>query len=305
MATFLVVPADTAEHKLQVVATIFPLYDFARTIAGDKADVSMLVPPGVEVHSFEPKPHDMSRINRADIFLFTGRMMEPWAADLLKGVTNNNLSVVDVGHGIHLIEESGNGEKNGQVGEAVPGTRFRTHQDGQDPHIWLDPVLAQKMIDTIASALASADSANRGYYVVNAENYKAKLRALDVSYTAGLSSCELRTIIYAGHFAFGYLAERYRLDHVSPYKGFSPDAEPSPREIAEVIRTVRRTGASVIYYEELLEPRLARIIAGETGAKLRMLNGAHNVSRDEMISSSYLSIMESNLAKLKEGLRCK
>jgi zinc transport system substrate-binding protein len=120
---------------------------------------------------------------------------------------------------------------------------------------------------------------------------------------ATLEKCKSRTIIYGGHFAFGYFARRYGLEYLSPYAGFSPNAEPTPRKIAELIETLKKTGSSCIYYEELLEPRVARIIAENTGAKLLLLHGAHNISRDELDQGvTYLEIMQGNLERLKLGL---
>ncbi len=446
------VPSVSADQKLKVVATIFPLYDFAREVGGDKVDVSMLLPPGVEAHTFEPKPQDIVRLNKADLFIYTGEFMEPWAADVLKGVTNKGLVAVDTSTGITLMDEAehGHGHAHGEEGAAFewvgafeleageyvwsfskvggeyadpamkmvilpadeasahgieknegvaggyfsgevkevkdggeleplngayqlafdqskPVSAFRVkiaqkgsyvvftehmptefeagehflknargedveakaeepeaehhhgeghemaeghahghhhHHGGKDPHIWLDLVLAQTMVDTIAQAFSQKDPANSAFYQANAESYKAKLKDLNARYTTMLDTCQIRTIIYAGHFAFGYFAKRYDLDHVSPYKGFSPDAEPAPKSIKEIIDTIKSVGSNTIYYEELIDPKVARMIAGETGARLELLHGAHNVAKDEMVTLSYLKIMEANLPKLKEGLKC-
>ena len=160
------------------------------------------------------------------------------------------------------------------------------------------------MVDTIARSFVQKDPVNSAYYMANAENYKERLKDMDARYAATLSTCQIRTIIYAGHFAFGYFARRYSLQHVSPYKGFSPDAEPAPKSIKEIIDTIKAVGSSTIFYEELIDPKVARMIAGETGARLELLHGAHNVAKDKMTDLSYLKIMEDNLPKLKEGLRC-
>jgi zinc transport system substrate-binding protein len=300
-----VVPFTSADQKLKVVATIFPLYDFAREVGGDRIDASMLLPPGVEAHTFEPRPQDIVRLNKADVFLYTGQFMEPWAADLLKGVTNKGLVAVDTSTGISLMDEEEHGEAQGEEhGEEPPEGHAHHGHEGKDPHIWLDPVLAQTMVDTIAQAFSQKDPLNSAFYQANAESYKARLKDLDARFAATLSMCQIRTIIYAGHFAFGYFAKRYDLDHVSPYKGFSPDAEPAPKSIKEIIDTIKSVGSNTIYYEELIDPKVARMISGETGARLELLHGAHNVAKDKIASLSYLKIMEANLPKLKEGLEC-
>ncbi len=270
-----------ASRRPKVVATLFPLYDFAREIAGDKIDLEMLIPPGVEPHAFEPRPRDMMRLNQADVFLYIGSTMEPWAADLLQGIPNKSLGVLDLSQNILGDEMS------------------------DDPHFWLDLSLAQKMVLAIAEVFAIHDEVNRDYYMLRALSYNERLKALDQRYIKGLADCESRNIVYAGHFAFGYLAQRYHLTHISPYKGFSPDAEPSPRNIKDMILTIRKTGCKVVYFEELINPKTARMIAEETGARLELLHAAHNVAKEDLAGASYIKIMEENLHKLQEGLQCR
>lgn len=344
--------------KLKVTATIFPLYDFARQVGGDRALVSLLLPPGVEAHTYAPRPGDMIRLGNADVFLYTGEFMEPWAENLVKGVDNPALLVVDTSRGIELAEgdehdehvhsgEAGHGHEEGHAhshaqdcddpncphshkevdssDHAAPpqeehhghdhgasadahagDASDHHHHHGKDPHIWLDPLLARTMVSTIAEAFAAKDPAGAEIYRNNAESYAKELAALDREITEGLSGCERRTIIYGGHFAFGYFARRYGLEHVSPYPGFAPDAEPSPRAVAELVETMKHTGASVIYHEELIDPKVARAIAAETGARLLLLHGAHNLSREEREQGlTYLRIMRDNLARLREGLACR
>ncbi|WP_300521303.1 zinc ABC transporter substrate-binding protein [Aminiphilus sp.] len=314
--------------KLKVTATIFPLYDFARQVGGDRALVSLLLPPGVEAHTYAPRPGDMIRLGNADVFLYTGEFMEPWAENLVKGVDNPALLVVDTSRGIELAEgderdehvhsgeagahaappqEEHHGHDHGASADAHAGDASdHHHHHGKDPHIWLDPVLARTMVSTIAEAFAAKDPAGAEIYRNNAESYAKELAALDREITEGLSSCERRTILYGGHFAFGYFARRYGLEHVSPYPGFAPDAEPSPRAVAELVETMKHTGASVIYHEELIDPKVARAIATETGARLLLLHGAHNLSREEREQGlTYLRIMRDNLARLREGLACR
>jgi zinc transport system substrate-binding protein len=267
--------------KPVVVATIFPNYDFVRQVAADRVELRLLLPPGTEAHSYEPSPSDMARISKAAMFVFTGEHMEPWAVDLVKGAGSRKLVVVDTSAGITLAQGQG---------------QF-------DPHIWLDPTLAAQMVSTIAEALVRMDPAGAEVYRKNAEAYRAKLLDLDGRITAGLQGAKRRMIVYGGHFAFGYFARRYKLDYVSPYRGFSPDSEPTPAAVAELLRTLKSTGSTTIFFEELLEPRVARVLAESSGAKLVLLHGAHNLSREELDSGvTYLGIMEANLHKLREAL---
>ncbi len=299
--------AQESKGKLEIVTTLFPTYDFAKQIGKDKINVSLLLPPGVESHTFEPKPQDVVRINKADVFIYTGKYMEPWAEDLLKGVSNKDLAVVDSSLGIELMVEDDHEEEEDDYEKDHPQDHEHGHHHhgGKDPHIWVDLANDQIMVDAIAKALAKKDPANGVFYLNNAKEYNVKLADLDKRFKETLSTAKHKTIIYAGHFAFGYFAKRYGLGHVSPYDGFSPNAEPSPKAIAELINKIKGSGIKYIYYEELLDPKVARTISQETGAKLELLHGAHNVSKDELSRGvTFLDIMEDNLKKLKIGLEC-
>lgn len=307
--------AQEGKGKIEVVTTLFPTYDFVKQVGKSKVNVALLLPPGVESHTFEPKPQDVVRINKADVFIYTGKYMEPWADDVLKGISNNNLLVIDASKGIELMAEDdhdeegehheGEAEHNEEENHDGEHEHGHHHHGGKDPHIWLDLANDQIMVDTIARALAEKDPANSDFYLKNAGNYKAKLADLDRRFKETLSTAKYKTIIYGGHFAFGYFVKRYGLKHDSPYEGFSPNAEPSPKAIAELINKLKVSGSKYIYYEELLEPKVARVIAQESGAKLELLHGAHNVSKDELNKGvTFIDIMEENLKKLKVGLEC-
>jgi len=289
--------ARAVERPVTVITTIFPVYDFVKQVGGDTVSVTLLVPPGVEVHTFEPRPADIVEINNADVFIFTGKYMEPWVENMFKGMPRKHTAIVDISEGIELIDDKGRDELHGHG-------HFDGHS-GKDPHIWLDLGNAQRMVDGIADILIQKDPAHRDVYSKNARMYKAKLAGLDERFKAMFSTCKYKTIIYGGHFAFGYFARRYGLQYVSPYEGFSPNAEPGPRAIAEIINRLKQSGQKYIYYEELLDPKVARIVAGETGARLMLLHAAHNISKSELRRGlSFFEIMEENLRKLKIGLVC-
>ena len=290
----------TVTGKLKVVTTLFPLYDFVREIAGYKVEVSLLLPPGVESHAYEPSPRDVVDVLKAAVFIYTGKYMEPWADKIIQASQGKSLLIVDASQGIELMAKHDDHEEHD--GEHEGEDQSHDH-DGQDPHIWLNPVYAQKMVDNIVAGLAKADPKNAELYRSNGELYKQKLRALDNKFVETFAQAKTTKIIYAGHFAFGYFAKRYGLEHVSPYKGFAPDAEPTPQRIAELIKTVRESNAKVIYYEELVDPKVAKVISEQTGAKMLLLHGAHNISKEDLSRGlTYLQIMEGNLQKLREGL---
>lgn len=282
--------------KLQVVTTLYPLYDFARTVGGDRVEVRLLLPPGVEPHNFEPKPEDAARLARADLFVYTNPQMEPWAGALLKGKDNPRLEVVEAGAGAALIP----------AGTAQPHGGDDHHDDKQyDPHIWLDIANAQIMVANIRDGLTRTDPAGSAYYRENSAAYQQRLADLDLQFRQGLSACRQRIFLHGGHYAFGYLAQRYNLQYVSAYP-LSPNAEPSPRKVMELVDLMRKNSLHAIFYEELLSPRMAETIAGEAGASLLKLHGIHNVSREDLTANaSYLSLMEANLANLRKGLECR
>jgi zinc transport system substrate-binding protein len=287
--------ADSRQRdKLTVIATLFPQYDFAKQIARDKADVRLLLPPGVEAHSYEPAPRDITAIKKANIFIYTSELMEPWIAKLTGIIKNDSVVIVEAGTDIDI---DGHGEH-----EHTSEKTNHNHSAG-DPHIWVDPVYAQKMTDNILAGFLKADPKNKSFYMTNAETIKKELYKLHADFKTFFKKTKNKTIIHGGHFTFGYFAKRYNLTYLSPYKGFSPDSEPSPQKIAELIKTIKSTGSKAIFYEELIDPKVAKVIAAQTGAKMLLLHGAHNVSKEELNEGiTYLSIMRGNLERLKEGL---
>lgn len=288
--------SDAGEKKLKVITTLFPLYDFSREIAGDKAEVIMLLPPGMEPHGFEPKPEDIFRISKADIFIYTDRYMEPWVADLVKGIGNTNLLVIDSGSGVKFIPA---GEADEHEGHG------HDHGAGMDPHIWLDFTNAQKMVENIAEGMAAKDPGNRKYYLDRAAAYNRRLAVLDERFRSGLSGCSTRMFLHGGHYAFGYMAARYGLDYRSAYS-VSANAEPTPQKIAGLVSLIKSNGLKYVFYEELFSPTMADAIAREGGATLLKLDVANNVSREELDRGvTFISLMERNLENLRKGLQCR
>jgi zinc transport system substrate-binding protein len=286
--------AGTSSGKRVVVTTLFPLYDFTKNVAGSRADVSLLLPPGMEPHGFEPRPADIMKLNSADLFIYTSPEMEPWAATLLKGLQNKKLEAVNASTGIIPDREPDGHHDRPRHG----------HESNADPHLWLDFTNAMKMVDNIRDGLIRKDPAGREFYDKNAAAYNEKLKDLDARYRAALQGCRVKSIISGGHFAFHYLASRYGLGYDSVY-GFSPDAEPTPGSIARIARTLKQNGSRYLFYEELLDPRVAKTIASETGATLIRLHGAHNLSKEEFDrGETFIGIMNRNLDNLKIGLEC-
>lgn len=288
-----------AAEKPRLVATLFPQYDFVREIAGDLVEVTLLLPPGVESHSYEPTPKDIAGITEADAFLYTGEVMEPWAAKIIGNLEGKSVKIVDLSQGITLLAATE--EEDAHEGEEEGDT---AHEEGAyDPHIWLDPNNAKIMVSTLLETLIEIAPENEAIFRENAEAYLEELTALDLAFRDLFEKSETQTIYYGGHFVFGYFAKAYGLTTVSPYDGFSPDAEPTPKRIADLIDAMDQAKFKVIYYEELVDPKIARLVAQETGAEMVLLHGAHNLSKEELESGArYLELMQENLEKLKLGM---
>ncbi len=277
--------------KLKVITTLFPLYDMAKNIGADKVDVSLLLPPGVEAHSFEPKPSDIVKINEADVFVYTGKFMEPWAEDVIKGAANKNLIVVDASRGTKMI----------------PGVFHDADEPAGslDPHIWLDFDNAKIMVKNIMQAFQLKDGANKDFYERKAENYSNKLTELDTLYKMTLAACKDKEIVYGGHYAFGYMAKRYGLKYLAA-QGVSPDSEPTANNLIKLVEQIKKDKIRYIFYEELTSPKIAETIAGETKTKMLLLNAAHNLSRDQFEQGlSFFDILKNDLENMRVGLECK
>lgn len=286
--------------KLQVVTTLFPLYDFAKRIGGGQAQVTLLLPPGVEPHSFEPRPEEIVRVNHADLFIYTNSVMEPWAASIMAGVDKGKVEMVEGGKGVALQKAPELGEQE----QEPAGVHEHGHEHGgMDPHIWLDFDNARAIARNILSAYVARDPSHKGYYEQNAAGLDKDLAALDQRYKETLAKCPRKVFLHGGHYAFGYLARRYGLKYISA-SAVNADAEPTPARLADLVKLMRREGLHYVYTEELLSPRVAETIARETGAKVLNLRAAHNLSRDEFEKGvTFISLMEQNLQNLKTGLQ--
>jgi len=286
-------PEPVNQSKLSVVASIFPLYDFARQVGGDKIEVTLLVPPGTDLHHYELKPADIVKVGQCDIFLFTNFEMENWAYKIIGTASKkSSMLAVETGSGAFLLPLSDS--EHDQEAQAA----------GFDPHIWLDADNAKKMVDNIVAAFIQKDSRNSDYYLKNASDYKMKISALDEQYRKELSACKKRTLLHAGHWAFAYLAKRYNLRYIAAYNILA-ESEPAPQTVLFLVDQIKSEGVRYLYYEDMINPRLAQMISRETGAGLLKLSNGHDVSAENIRKGeTFISLMEKNLENLKKGLEC-
>ena len=289
-------PADTAadDGRLRVLTSFYPMYDFACKIGGDCIDVTNMVPSGTEPHDWEPSTNDLKNLEKTDVFIYNGADMEPWADDLLVS-RSDTLHVVEASENVKLRTTDGEHEHAHEHEDA-------DHHHGDfDPHVWLDPENAKIEMEAIRDALCAADPENSTVFQANYEKYAAELDALDVEFREKLAPLPNRTIVVA-HEAFGYLCDAYGLTQVG-IEGLSPDSEPDPGRMAEVIDFVRDHSISTIFFEELVSPKVAEAIASETGAQAKMLSPLEGLSDEQAAAGAdYFSVMHDNLAALMEAL---
>ena len=293
---FMLLPEAYAE-QCSVVTTIFPLTEFAQAVGGERIKVAQLLPPGAEVHTWEPKPSDIVKLSRADVFIHIGPEMEPWVSGMLKAIDNPKLVIIEASQGLPILPAD----------QTEPHDSYHRHESGQrhDPHVWLNFDYDQKIVDKITVALSTRDPEGALLYQKNAEVYQTKLRDLDQRYRKELGKCNSKEIILGSHAAFGYLAKQYGLTQV-PLYGLSPNAEPTPKKMAQVITLAKQHQAEAIYYEELVSDKLAKAIAQEVGAKTLVLNPGANLTKKQIETKvTFLALMEQNLENLKYGLACK
>ncbi len=281
------------DGKLNVMTSFYPVYDFTLKVGGDKVNVKDMVPAGTEPHDWEPGTRDIAALEEADVFVYSGAGMEHWTEDVIKSLNNKELIIVEASNGISLRE--GHGEEEEEEGE-------EEHDHGEfDPHVWLDPQNAKKEMENIKDALVKADPDNKDYYESNYKTYSEKLDELDQSFKDTLAAVPNKSIVVS-HEAYGYLCAAYGLTQMG-IEGLAPDSEPDPARMAEVIDFVKENNVKTIFFEELASPKVAEAIAKETGAKTEVLNPIEGLSDEELkAGEDYISVMEKNLAALKEAL---
>jgi zinc transport system substrate-binding protein len=284
-------------EKILVAASILPLADFCRHLGGDRVEVQVLIPPGASPHAFEPAPSVIARAGRALVFVYIGAGLEPWAERLLKARGTKGLTVVEVAASLPLL--SGDDDHHGgAVEEKGADSDHGHHHATGNPHIWLDPVIAQEICTRIARAFMQVDPEHRAEYEANLSNYLASLKELDQDYRTQISTWRLKAFI-SFHPAFSYLAKRYGLREVGVLEP-APGREPTPRHLQAIVRTVRQYGIRVIFTEPQLNPRMAEVIAQEAGARVLVLDP---MGGKPPYGSDYLKLMRFNLAEMAEAMK--
>lgn len=294
---------ETAESgKPQVVATLFPQYDFAKHLAGDRADVTLLLGFGADAHTYDPTPADMLKIASADLFIYTGGEMELWtdkllkSADIAEAVESGSLRVLDLSKCVTLLPAVEH-DHDGEHEDTDHG-----HSDC-DPHIWTSLDNAKALCTSIADALAEIDPSGAPFYATNLAAYTEKLTALKTEMQEVRQNAARDCAYFGGSFAFAYFFDEFDLGHLSVFEGCASHTEPSPAAMLALVEAIKTSGAPAVLYDSLSEQKTAEAIAAECGVKVLRLHAIHNITKAEYdAGEDYLSLTKKNIEVLREAL---
>jgi zinc transport system substrate-binding protein len=287
--------AQTGENKLTVAATIFTPYDFVREIAGDRVNLSMLLPPGAESHSFEPSPQDIITIQNSRLFLYAGGESDEWVDRILESMDTKNMKILSLMDCVDVVEE-----------EVVEGMEEEEEEEegiAYDEHVWTSPQNAARIVQAITDTLCELDAANADFYRQNSAAYTAKLAELDTDFKAVADNAKRKTIIFGDRFPFRYFADAYGLSYYAAFPGCSTETECSAATVAFLIDKMKSERIPVIFHIELSNEKIADTIAEATSAKKLLIHACHNISKSDLENgASYLSLMRGNVENLREAL---
>jgi len=291
-----------SDGRLVVVTTIFPPYDFVRAITGGKADVTMLLPPGAETHSFEPTPQDIIKIQKSNVFIHVGGETDTWVEKILESMDTSKKKVITLTGCVETVEE--------EIVEGMQDDEAEEHADGDseepeyDEHVWTSPRNAKIIVRKIAEALVEADPANADTYAKNAEAYIAKLDGLDAKFQDVVNGAARKTIVFGDRFPFRYFADAYGLKYFAAFPGCATETDASAKTVAFLINKVKAEKIPVIFHIELSNKKMAEAISEATGAKVRLLHACHNITKaDFEAGKTYVDLMSANVETLKEALQ--
>lgn len=295
-------PAEQ-EEGLSVVATIFPQYDFARQVMGGDDNLTMLLRPGQEVHSYEPTPQDIIAIQNCDLFIYVGGESDAWIEDVLDGMDTSNMVILSLMDVVDPLEEDTENvlENPEEHDHQEDGTHL--HEEEYDEHVWTSPKNAMLITQAICDALCEIDPDNAGQYQANTADYLTQLEALDAAFREVIGDAQRDTLFFGDRFPLLYFVREYGLNYYAAFPGCASETEPSAATVAKLIDLVREEAAPVVYQIELSNGNIARSIADSSGARVETFYTCHNITADDFnAGETYLSLMQRNVESLKEAL---
>lgn len=283
--------SNSDSGKLKIISTVFPPYDLARQIAGDNAEISILLPPGSEIHNYEPSAKDMIAIRNCDIFLYIGGENEQWAEKLINSNDTENVTAVKLIDYVPTLSEDEDEHDHDHDHE---------HEHETDEHIWTSPKNAQLMLSAVYDAICKVDPSNKQTYTKNKDAYAKQLSDLDNAYRSAVDNAKNKTIVLADKFPFRYLAHEYGLEFSSAFAACSDESEPGVSTMIKLTKTIKENNIPAVYYLEFSSTKIADTLCDETGATKLMLHSCHNVSKQDIENNvSYVDLMKQNLENLK------
>lgn len=298
--------------KLNIVTTVFPPYDFVRQIGGDYVEITMLLAPGMESHSYEPTPRDMIAVIESDLFLYTGGESDVWVDELLAGEADNvnaraMIDWVDAVEEEHIegmqTKEAGHAAEEGAHTEGIIAEDMHVHAE-YDEHVWTSPKNAAIIAEQICRELIVLDPAHETMYRQNADTYIARLMQLDGQFRETVDNAARTELVFGDRFPFRYMTEEYNLTYYAAFPGCSSETEPSAATIAFLTDKVKEDGIPLVLYLELSNHKVADIIAETAGVETAMLHSCHNITKEQLESGmTYVDLMQYNLTVLEEALQ--
>ena len=298
---------QNSDGKISIVTTIFPYYDFVRQLAGDKADVRLLLSPGSDPHSYEPTPSDIVAIENCDIFIYNGGESDEWVDGVLSSIENKNVKVMKMMEYVTLRHEQSMDHNHEHAGHEKmdDNDEGHDHEEGEeyDEHIWTSIRNAERMSASIADELISVDSKNSDYYNEKKADYISSLDSLDKKFTEVANNKKRDTLVFGDRFPFLYFVSDYDLGYECAFPGCSHETEPSTAVVSHLIDFTRENNIPVVFYLELSSGKIAQIISEDSSAKTMQFSSCHNVTKEDFENgATYISVMEQNLEALKEAL---
>ena len=290
----------SSNEKIQVMTTFYPMYEFTKQVVGDKGDIELLIPAGTEPHDFEPSAKDLAKISDSDVFVYNSPELETWTDNLTDTIDTKQTEIIQASKDIKLMEGTEHEHEEAHDHDTQEHEEHG-HSHELDPHVWLDPALAIKEVETIRDQLSKKYPDDKAAFEKNAASYIDELKKLDEEFQTAFKDAKNKTFV-TQHAAFGYLANQYGLTQEA-IAGISPDQEPSPSRLSELKHYVDDNQVKVIYFEENASSKVAETLSKETGVKLEVVNPLESLT-DKQIKDGedYLSVMRENLAALKESV---
>lgn len=286
--------------KRSIVCTNFPEYDFVRQIVGDSADITMLLKPGAESHTYEPTPQDIITIQNSDLFVYVGGDSDAWVDGILDSMDQSKMKIFKLMDCVDLVEEE---LSEGMQAEAEDQGKDEEESPEMDEHVWTSPANAMEIVQKLSDTICNLDPVNQDTYKTNTANYLTKLKALDDQFRDVVNNASRKEIIVGDRFPFRYFCEEFGLTYYAAFPGCSTDTEADASTVAFLIDKVKSDNIPVVFHIELSNEQMCNSICEATGANSELLNAVHNVSDSDFKAGvTYIDLMEHNVEVLKEAL---